>query len=164
METKKERWIPSKARSVTSWNKDIFYEVCSVLLHDCAVLELVCLQFCGYMSSNDLWFRLYNIYYPESNNLPQAVNIRADFYSPLYHWDEDLYQKCLTADLLSHSDSFSYTDLRFSDRTIEEITNKDVRWKLAKCLEPLPRTEGRFFCFAMDVIRCETKIAYVPFL
>src|SRR5687768_7369797 len=94
MEIKKERWTPCKPRnSSNNWNKDIFYEVCSVLLHDCAVLELVCLQFCGYMSSNDFWFRLYNIYYPESNGIPEAENIRTEFYSPIYHWDEDLYKK-----------------------------------------------------------------------
>jgi hypothetical protein len=114
------------------------------------------------MSSNDLWFHLYNIYYPESNNLPEAVNVRTEFYSPLYHWDEDLYQRALSK--VAHSDYFSYVDLRFPDnrRTIEEITNTNAKWKLAKCLEPLPRTEGRFFCFAMNVIRCEINIAYVP--
>jgi hypothetical protein len=131
----------------TNWNKDIFFEVCSVLLHDCAVLELVCLQFCDYMSANDFWIRLYKIYYPESKNLPEAENIRDEFYSPLYHWDEE----------------YINSDLKFDDdrRTIEEITNKNARWKVVKCLESLPQTEGRFFCFAMDVIRCETDIAYV---
>jgi len=162
--------------------------ICHVLDQSCAVLELVCTQFCYYMSKNSFWVDLYCLSLTEndskvtlrrnnqkmtSNNIidknktsPFVYNInnsnhiigilvREMFFtqSQDFHWDEQLILTSQVQDLVVSNNG----------KTIEEITNKQDRWKITKCLEPIKIKKERFWFFAMNVDRCDTQISYVGF-
>ena len=154
------------------WIGDTFLVICQFLGDDCAVMELVCWKFRNNMSTLDFWTEITRRAYPD---LPLAGlslgELRALFFPP-NEWDTAL----MTAERPDDEDEFpdtypysltlSITDLRVTNRrrTLEGLKDAPfayLQWKFVKCVKPLPKEEGCYFCYALDVELCNSEVPYV---
>jgi hypothetical protein len=153
--------MESSPLSDSAWpmNGDVFFVVCRFLEEDCAVMELVCTKFRDLMSAPRFWSELsrvvHNMVRASSN--ASVEELRSGFFIG-NEWDKSLMDPARFPNARCTVHNLCISN---GGRTLEG--NSIRSWKFAKCVKPLPKKEGSYFCYAIDVDRCTTTIAYAFF-
>jgi len=154
------------------WNYDIFFRISVFLDQECAILELVCTQFAVYMSKDEFWGVLIALQESDSHDLNEKMKalvidnkeekqedfFRSNYFSISFHWDEELHTKFLSAENEQH------IAIRNKGKTLEEVSMQNSKWKSLACKEAVPNKEGRFWTFAIRIVKYSgTSTAYFGF-